>query len=236
MKDKLTVILPIHNEVKSLERVIKEWDKFLKNIKNFDFELSLCEDGSNDGTKQLIAKLVKEKKYNIVDHSVTYRRGYGQAVREGIVSATGNWILCIDSDGQCIPKDFKNFWKIKNEQKFVMGHRFPRKDPFVRLIYSKMFYFYHKLLFAHKLNDPSCPYVLGKKNLYISILKYLEYMREGFWWGFVGACVKKNIEVIEIKVDHQQRLDGDTQVYKLTKMPSIIIRNFIGLIKLRLSK
>ena len=47
---------------------------------------------------------------------------------------------------------------------------------------------------------------------------------------------RTDIEVIEIKVDHQQRLDGDTQVYKLTKMPSIIIRNFIGLIKLRLSK
>ena len=236
MTDTLTIILPIHNEVKTLESVVKSWSSSLKNIKNLTFEFSLCEDGSGDGTKDLIQKLVREKTYPIVDSSVNFRRGYGQAVRDGISQANSNWVLCIDSDGQCCPSDFEKFWANRFNHDFVMGHRFTRNDPFIRLVYSKLFFYYHRLLFSNKLNDPSCPYVLGKKDKFLSILKYLTYMREGFWWGFVGACVKNKLKIHELKIDHKKRMNGDTQVYKSSKMPSIIFRNLLGLLKLRLSR
>jgi len=58
-------------------------------------------------------------------------------------------------------------------------------------------------------------------------------MNEGFWWGFVGACWKLKIPIEEIPLRHRERFAGDTRIYKLVMMPGIILRNGIGLLKLR---
>ena len=56
----LSIILPVFNEVKSLEHVISIWSKYLVKGKIIH-EFVLCEDGSTDGTKELIKKLEKKK-------------------------------------------------------------------------------------------------------------------------------------------------------------------------------
>ena len=94
----LSVILPVHNEVDSLERVVSEWDASLRKIPGLHHVFVVCEDGSTDGTKELIVEL--ERRYPILNNSVSWRRGYGQAVRDGIGLAETDYVLCIDSDGQ----------------------------------------------------------------------------------------------------------------------------------------
>ena len=88
-------------------------------------------------------------------------------------------------------------------------------------------------LFPTRLNDPSCPFVFGPKKLFDKVAPLLIYMKEGFWWGFVGACWKQKIPIVEIQIRHRERIAGNTQVYKLASMPAIIFRNCIGLLKLR---
>lgn len=230
----LSIVLPVHNEVNTLEKVISEWDQYLKKIDKLTFEFVVCEDGSTDGTKDLILEL--EKKYKINNQSITSRRGYGQAMIDGIKNSNGIYLLCIDSDGQCLPENFLNFWKARKKSDFSMGWRSPRKDPFIRRAYSFLFFIFHKILFKHNLHDPSWAYVLGKKRNFLSVMNYLSFMREGFWWGFVGACVKNKKIILEIKCRHAYRNDGDTRVYQLNKMPAIIYRNFFGLLRLRFAR
>jgi glycosyltransferase involved in cell wall biosynthesis len=230
---KLSVILPVHNEVRSLERVVREWDACLRKIPGLDHVFIICEDGSTDGTKELIYKL--ETQYPILNNSVPWRRGYGQAVRDGIGLSQTGYVLCIDSDGQIGPDQMKEVWGRRSEDHFLIGWRYPRLDPSARLIYSKLFKFYHRLLFPNRLHDPSCPFVLGHTELFARVTPLLVYMKEGFWWGFVGACWKLKIPIEEIQIRHRERFAGDTQVYLLAKMPGIIIRNGIGLLKLRLA-
>ncbi len=228
----ISIILPVYNEVKSLEYVVSNWSKFLKQ-KKIIHEFVICEDGSTDGTKELIKEL--EKKYSISNQSVDNRRGYGQGVIAGIKAAQYEFILCIDSDGQCMPNSFEEFLKNKNVADILIGNRNPRKDPIIRIIYSKLFKFVHDFLFNSKIIDPSCPYVLAKKDIFLRMIHKLTYMREGFWWGFVGAAKMFNLKFHQIDIVHFQRYDGSTVVYKFSKMPMIIIRNIIGLIKLKKS-
>ena len=61
-------------------------------------------------------------------------------------------------------------------------------------------------------------------------------MVEGFWWGFIAICLKKNIAINQIKINHKRRVSGDTNVFHLKKIPSIAIKNIIGLIKIRYIK
>ena len=227
----LSIILPVHNEVGSLEEVISEWDTALRKIPDLGHTFLICEDGSTDGTQDLIRTL--EGRYPIINNSVQWRRGYGQAVRDGIALARSDYILCIDSDGQIGPDQFNEFWQRRSEGGFLMGWRRPRVDPPIRLVYSKCFKFYHSMLFGNHLHDPSCPFVLGHSKLFKKLAPLLTYMKEGFWWGFTGACWKLGLEINEIQILHRARIAGDTQVYKMRKMPSIILRNGTGLLKLR---
>src|SRR6516164_118525 len=99
----VSVLLPVHNEVRSLEAVVSEWDLALRNIRDLEHIFVVCEDGSADGTKELIMRL--ETRFPMINNSVSLRRGYGQAVRDGIALAKTEYVLCIDSDGQIGPDE-----------------------------------------------------------------------------------------------------------------------------------
>ncbi len=226
----LSIILPTYNEVKSLGYVVKTWHDYLAK-QNIKHEFVVCEDGSTDGTKELVLELMKQ--YPIVNETSKDRRGYGGGVLAGIRSSNNDYILYIDSDGQCLPNSFDQFWDGRESADILIGIRSPRMDPFLRKIYSFLFLTLHKILFPSSIKDPSCPYILAKKSVYLDLISYLSFMREGFWWGFVGAALKKKKSLIQFEIEHFERYDGSSVVYKLSKMPAIILRNIIGLIKLR---
>ena len=77
--------------------------------------------------------------------------------------------------------------------------------------------------------------MFARKDVYKKLIKKLGFMREGFWWGFVGAAKMYKLNFHQINIVHYERYDGSTVVYKLSKMPMIILRNIIGLIKLKRS-
>ena len=228
----LSIILPTHNEVNSLGHVIKSWNNYLvkKSIKH---EFVVCEDGSTDGTKELIILL--SKKYPIKNESSVDRRGYGGGVLSGIKASKYKYLLCIDSDGQCMPDSFDIFWKNKETPDISIGIRDPRMDPIIRKVYSFLFLIFHRFLFISNIKDPSCPYILAKKEVYLKLVPYCSYMREGFWWGYIGAALKLRMSISQYSIKHFLRYDGSSVVYKPSKMPAIIVRNIIGLIKLRFS-
>ena len=65
---KISIVFPIHNEYENLKQLIKEWDHELGKLKDYSFEFVLVEDGSTDGTKELIKEL--EKNYPILNLSL----------------------------------------------------------------------------------------------------------------------------------------------------------------------
>ena len=234
MTDFISIVLPVHNEFLNLRYLIEEWDSQLKKISKIQHEFVIVEDGSSDGTKDLIIEL--EKTFTIVNLSSEKKRGYSQAVLDGIKASNGNYILCTDSDNQIkVNSLIENINNLPKGDIFLFGARTPRKDPIHRKIYSKMFKFLHDLLFNSNLSDPSCPFVLGEKETFKKLPEeFLLKMREGFWWGFVAVSKKMKIKFNQVKIQHFKRIKGDAG-YKLNQMPKIILSNTIGLFIIKLS-
>ena len=111
MNNSISICLPIYNEAKSIEKVINEWVNCMDKLK-INYEIICSEDGSTDGTDQIIKNLCIKNNKIINNHS-REKRGYTGAVLSGIEKSTKDLILCIDSDGQCDPEDFKKFWVLK---------------------------------------------------------------------------------------------------------------------------
>lgn len=228
----VSIILPVFNEVKTIEPVLKEWNKELNKLK-ISHEFVVCEDGSTDGTSNFLKKI--QKKYSLILNQKLTRRGYGGAVIDGIKTAKSKYLLSIDSDGQCDAKDFIKFWGNKNKADIVIGWRTDRADAIQRKIFSFMFKTVFKFLFPNSIHDPSAPFVLYRKKIVLPYVKYFRFLKEGFWWGFIGTAVKNGLTVYELPMNHRNRLNGETVVYKTDKIPGIAFRNLIGLLKLKFS-
>ena len=227
----LSVVLPVYNEKASIEKVLSEWQRELRKHP-VDYRFVICEDGSTDGTKELLKTITK--KYPILLSQKSKRRGYGTAVLDGIAKASSRYILCVDSDGQCDPADFGKFWENKDTADIIIGWRKNRKDAKQRKMFSYFFKKFFKFLFpTSKVHDPSAPYVLFQRRKILPLRSYLSFLIEGFWWGFCAGAAKLNLRTKEIPIVHRDRLSGKTNVYKIGKIPSIAVRNGIGLIRLR---
>ncbi len=236
MENSIQILLPVYNEAESIKRVVDEINQEISKTVNLSFIIS--EDGSTDNTK-LILKELKEK-YPIILISSRYRKGYAQAVVDGFKKVNKKYVLCLDSDGQVNPKDFNRIWKYRLSYDVVIGWRKHRKDPIQRRILSSGFKYFYKLLFGVKIHDPSCPFLLIKRGVIRKLLPHLGLLREGFWWEFVARVNLAGFSICEVPVHHRPRLDGDTRVYTLNKLPGIAYRHILGIIdmfwKLRVLK
>lgn len=230
--DKLSIIMPAFNERSSIEKVVADWMKESEKLR-IKATIRICEDGSTDGTGRFLRKI--RKKYGFILDQTTGRRGYAGAVISGISSVREGYVLCIDSDGQCDPKDLDKFWQRRSKSAVLIGWRVNRADAVQRKLFSGLFHTVFNLLFPTPIHDPSAPYVLFEINTVRPHIKYLNFLREGFWWGFVGMCVKKNIPISELPINHLIRENGSTNVYLMKKIPGIAVRNLLGLIKLKIN-
>jgi len=121
---KLTFIIPVYNEIKTIEKLIK---KILKlNIKK---QIIIIDDGSNDGTEQILRKYK-----NLLDKLIIHKKnlGKGAAIKSGQKHVKGKYVAIQDADLEYDPNDLK---KIINEMdkknlKVMYGSRVLNKNTF----------------------------------------------------------------------------------------------------------
>src|SRR5262249_21443888 len=124
---KLSVVVPIYNEIENVDALIASIKTALASAP-YDYEIVAVDDGSTDGTREALAKLVTANPQLRV---VELRRNYGQtaAMSAGMEYATGEVIVTIDGDLQNDPADIPTLVaKIDEGYDLVHGWRKDRKD------------------------------------------------------------------------------------------------------------
>jgi len=118
MSVKLSVVVPVYNEaatiVASLERV---------KLAPFNKEIIVVDDGSTDGTREILAKIVDP------DIKVFFHRqnqGKGAALRTGFAQAMGDYVVVQDADLEYDPRDYPMLLEplLNGEADVVFGSRF----------------------------------------------------------------------------------------------------------------
>lgn len=224
----LDVLLPVHNEAESIEATIREIFEAVSPHVRMRF--IICEDGSVDGTKNVLMRLGASLPLNLLMSED--RKGYSRAVFDGMKSLEADYLLCLDSDGQCDPADFRKFWEARDRQDVAIGWRMKRADTLLRRVLSRAFYLVYQLFYRLPVHDPSCPFVLARKHVIESVVSELGEMRQGLWWEFTARVYRRGFSVREIPVNHRRRSAGRTQVYQLIRMPGIGYRHFVALFRI----
>jgi glycosyltransferase involved in cell wall biosynthesis len=227
----IQVVLPAHNEGASIGRTIREFYQVAKDD-GFEVSFLVCEDGSTDNTCEVISELAHEIPVTLL--SFQERKGYSHAVIDGFRATTADIVGFIDSDGQCDPADFGKLYKALEGHDLVVGYRAPRHDPLIRRVMSGAFGLVYRRLFPVQLKDPSCPFLLIRKNALQAVMAgRLGILRQGFWWEFNARAVSAGLSVVEVPINHRVRTAGTTKVYLPTKVPRLAAEHLRGLVTLR---
>ena len=160
--NKLCVLMPVYNEVTAIEQVLQEWTSKLREVCP-DFALFVINDGSDDGTKEILEQLsakipeLKTVHRKNSGHGPSCLFGYQQALEAG-----NPWVLQLDSDGQCDPQYFQNFWQSRKKHPIQYGYRKNREDGLARLLISRVLSLIIWLRTKIWVKDANVPYRLIK--------------------------------------------------------------------------
>jgi glycosyltransferase involved in cell wall biosynthesis len=127
---KLSIVIPIYNEIDNVRPLVDAVTSALASVP-YEYELIAVDDGSTDGTREALARLVESNPRLRV---IELRRNYGQtaAMSAGLEHAAGEIIVTIDGDLQNDPADIPMLVaKIDEGYDVVHGWRKDRKDPWL---------------------------------------------------------------------------------------------------------
>ena len=121
---KLSVVIPVYNEVRTLEHVIAR-----VRSSQIPCEIVIVDDGSRDGTRDLLVRLrdsgnAEDNDLRIVLHE--RNQGKGAALKTGFALCTGDVVVVQDADMEYDPRDFRQLLQpiIEGEADVVYGSRF----------------------------------------------------------------------------------------------------------------
>lgn len=136
----ISIVVPIHNEKENIPILLKELQKIM-NVKEYQYEIILVDDGSTDGSTTLLQKLDVENEY--VRH-IEFSRNFGKelAITAGLHMAKGDAAISMDADLQHPPVVIPEFLtKWEEGAEVVVGVRKQCKsEGFVRRAGSYLYY------------------------------------------------------------------------------------------------
>lgn len=225
---KIQVVFPIHNEGASIRETLIDFYTKASALTSRPIEIIACEDGSRDNTVEVLRALEKEIPLKLI--TSPHRKGYSRAVMDGLLAADAELVCCMDSDGQYEVNDLGRFISEIEHCDMVVGYRNPRVDHWSRIVMSGLFKFVYSLFFHIPLKDPSCPFLLMRREVIAKIVTpTCGILKQGFWWEFYARAFHAKIQIHQIPVIHLNRLSGNTQVYHPSKVPGIAYHHLLGL-------
>ncbi|SDJ05643.1 Glycosyl transferase family 2 [Frankineae bacterium MT45] len=223
----LSLFFPVYNEVALLEQTTTDAAKAIAQIGISDFEIILVDDGSSDGSSELADRLADEVAgVRVVHHTVN--GGYGAALRTGFTSATKEWVLFTDSDGQFDVGDLARFLPSTDKFDVVLGFREGRKDHFGRKVNAKLWALVVRMVLNVGVKDLDCAFKLIRNSALQDIMP-LE--SDGAVISAELLCKLKRADhpFAQVGVQHFERTAGEATGASL----KVIAKAFVELVALR---
>jgi len=222
----LSVVLPAYNEEAVIGDLVRRATESL-DASGLRYEINVVDDGSRDGTGEVLASLCETAPaLRVLTHE--RNRGYGAALGSGIAAARGERILLADGDGQFRIEDFERLWARREEADLVLGYRKPRQDPWVRKfagwLYGRVLV---RVAFGGRFRDVNCGFKLVPRRIV-----------DGMELYSTGALVSAELltrarlagaTFLEIGVEHFPRRRGSATGL----LPRVVIQMVRELVTLR---
>ena len=200
-REKLSLVVPAYNEEEALPIFYREARKVEEQLPQVEIEYLFVDDGSVDGTMDVIRRLHEEDPRV---HYVSFSRNFGKeaAIYAGLENAAGDYVAILDADLQDPPVLLPEMLRIVTEEGYdcVGSRRVSRKgEPPIRSWFARMFYRIMNRISSADVVDGARDFQLMNRKVVSAILSMKEYNRfsKGIfgWVGFKKKWLEyENIE------------------------------------------
>jgi glycosyltransferase involved in cell wall biosynthesis len=197
--EKLSVIIPCYNEKELVGTIIRKVVS-VSLIQNLEKEIILVNDGSTDGTSEVLDKLVSQfPEVRVLHHP--YNSGKGASIKTALEKITGDIVIIQDADLEYDPNEYNRMLQpiLDGFADVVYGSRFTGNGPhrvlfFFHTIGNKLLTFISNLFTGLNLTDMETGYKMFKT----CILKQVELKEKRF--GFEPEITAKISKIRKIRI------------------------------------
>ena len=169
---KLSIIIPVYNEIAQLDKTIKKLMSLKKRLK---FELIFIDDFSNDGSYAYIKKL--QRRFNLIKIFKNKKKGLGSAIETGIKNSKNEYVCIFMSDLSDDVSDLHKYYKTITQNikvDAVFGTRFSRSSnvrnyPYLKLFLNRLANNFIRLIFLSNYNDFTNAFKIYKKSIFLKL-------------------------------------------------------------------
>ena len=199
---KITILIPVYNEVGTLEQILAKVEK--ANFYGLEKEIILIDDYSTDGTRDLYEKFP----YKVLYHE--FNQGKGAALRTGFKNASGDIIVIQDADLEYDPVDYEPLVKliVEGHADVCYGTRLKGGKPsrsfmFTHLLGNKFLSFLTNILYGSTLTDMETCY----KAFRADFIKGIEIKSDRFDFEpeITAKVLKRKPRLYELPVSYYGR-------------------------------
>lgn len=222
--EKMSIVIPVFNEQDCIEKTIQEIDELLE-VSGFEFNIVIINDGSTDRTNEILEGITNPS-FKVIRHETN--RGYGAALKTGIINSSSEYICITDADGTYpineIPK-LAHF--IEEGYSMVVGSRTGEKAraPFLRFFAKWLLTKLANYLTGFKVPDMNSGLRIMKK---ADVQRFFNILPDGFSFTttITLAMLTNNMRVHYTPIDYYQR-KGQSKIrpfYDTINFLQLIIR------------
>jgi glycosyltransferase involved in cell wall biosynthesis len=204
----ISVVIPLLNEHDSLEE-LHDWIASVMQSNSLSYEILFIDDGSTDGSWNVIQKL-RKKNTAVIGLKFSKNFGKSQALHAGFARTKGDVVITMDADLQDSPDEIPELYEMIKKQGYdiVSGWKKKRYDSFfAKNLPSKLFNWAARKISGLTLHDFNC----GLKAYRSEVVKTVEVYGEMHRYIPVLAVNAGFSNIVEKVVIHQARKYGKTK-------------------------
>jgi glycosyltransferase involved in cell wall biosynthesis len=200
----LSIIVPVYNENATIKAVI---DRLLTIELPLDREIIIVNDGSTDGTREVLDEVAPGKANVTVVH-LTANRGKGHAVRVGLARTRGSITAIQDADLELDPRQLKDLVQpvLDGRADAVYGSRFLQPTfpvPLITRIGNRALTWMTNVLFGQSLTDMETCYKIIRGDIARSL--ELKADRFDIEPEITAALLRRGHKIVELPVTFSPR-------------------------------
>ncbi len=210
--ESISAFFPCYNDAPTIGTMVRTVEAALRKVVD-DYEIIVVDDGSTDGSAQVLAALAEELPLRIVTHETN--GGYGAALISGFAAATKQWVFYTDGDAQYDAAELTDLVDVASDQvDLVQGVKIGRGDPLHRRIIGRVYHHAVRLAFRLRVHDTDCDFRLIRRTSVPELhstsgVICVELMRR----MQVGGA-----RMVEVPVHHFERPHGRSQFFRIPQL------------------
>lgn len=221
LMEPVSLIFLVHNEAETIEREIRSFnEKIIKKLPGSEF--IVAEDGSTDGTSDIIKSL--EKEAGIIHLTSKKRKGYIKALVDAVKFSKNEYIFISDTGFKHNPDDFWNIYNFRKKYDLVVGRKTKRKDQLYRKLFTYIYNLLLRIYFGfNDLYDADSGFRLFNRKIGREVICKRLIFTDLIGSEIVLRSRLKGFKYSEVPVSYNPR-SGSSRGLPLEKIPRVILK------------